>query len=232
LLGALAEQIRGDSPDSFARAYDDVLRRLVAAGSDLSVCNDVVSALRARIVRCISDPQRRNQAEDYFHEARIMTTNAVEGVQVRRRMRAWIDARALMQAGAAIMATRSIDELARAVHDHLPKAGIPRCFVARLHGGPTGTELARLVVAEKPDARKSDPTTSATYPAADILRQAVLPGTDERAFAVFPTTIGSKDRGLVILELGAVEGYGHETMRQVFTTALGRMDLSPIDPAH
>jgi DNA-binding LacI/PurR family transcriptional regulator len=231
LLGALADQVRGDSPDSFARAYDDVLRRLVAAGSDLGVCNDVISALRARIVRCISDPTRRTQVEDYFHEARIMTTNAVEGVQVRRRMRAWMDARALMQAGAAIMATRNIDELARAVHEHLPKAGITRCFVVRLQGGPTGSELARLVVAEKPDARKSDPTLSATYPAVDIFRQAVLPGTDERAFAVFPTTIGNKDRGVVALELGAVEGYGHETMRQVFTAALSRMDLSRADPA-
>ena len=46
LLSAVAEQVRGDSPDAFTRVYDDVLRRLVAAGSDLSVCNDLLSALR------------------------------------------------------------------------------------------------------------------------------------------------------------------------------------------
>ncbi len=231
LLGAVAEQVRGDSPDSFTRAYDDLLRRLVAAGSDLSVCNDLVTVLRARIVRCISDPKKRTQAEDFFHEARVMTTNAVEGLQVGRRMRAWSDARAMMQAGAAIGSTRTLEELARAVHEYLPAAGIPRAFIVRFSRDPSGEEVARLVLAENPDARKWDPAMNATYPSVDVLRQAVLPGIDEHAFAVFPTMFGNKERAVVILELGAVEGYAYETMRQVFTASLARIDLTPMDPA-
>jgi DNA-binding LacI/PurR family transcriptional regulator len=231
MLTAAAEQVRGDSTDSFTRVYSDILRRLVAAGSDLAVCNDVVSALRSRIVRCIGDPRRRTQAEDFFHEARIMTTNAVEGFQVGRRMRAWSDARVMMQAGAAIGSTRTMEELARAVHENLPAAGIPRCFILRFFRGPGGDELARVVLAEKPDLRKSDPVLSATYSSVDVLRQAVLPGINEHAFAVFPTTFGNQERGVVVLEIGAVEGYAYETMRQVFTAALARMDVAPIDQA-
>jgi sigma-B regulation protein RsbU (phosphoserine phosphatase) len=230
LLNAVGEQVRGDSPDAFVRAYDDLLRRLVAAGSDLSVCNDVISALRVRLVRCISDPKARTQAEDFFHEARIMTTNALEGVQVGRRLRAWSDARALMLAGAAIVSSRDMGELARAVRDHLPGAGIHRCFIVRFEAGPGGHEVARVVLIEKPDVRKSDPTMSATYLGVDVLAQVVLPGTDEHAFAVFPTMFGGKERGVVVLELGAVEGYGYETMRQVFTAALARMDGARPDP--
>ena len=103
LLNAFAEQMRGDSPDAFVRAYDDLLRRLVLAAVDLSVCHQVVSALRARVVRCIAgDPQRRGQAEDLFHEVRAMTANVVDRVQAKERMHAWRSARALGRASAAI----------------------------------------------------------------------------------------------------------------------------------
>jgi hypothetical protein len=230
LLSAVAEQIRGDSPDAFTRVYDDVLRRLVAAGSDLAVCNDLLSALRNRVVRCISDPRKRLGAEDFFHEARIMTTNAVEGVQVSRRMRAWSDARAMMQAGGAIGSTRTMEELLRAVHVNLPLAGILRCFVVRFQRDASGAETANLVLVENPDARKWDPTVTASHAPSDVLRQAVLTGIDEHAYAVFPMTFGNKERALVVLELGSVEGYAYETMRQVFTAALARIDLLPADP--
>jgi hypothetical protein len=44
-------------------------------------------------------------------------------------------------------------------------------------------------------------------------------------------TFGNKERGLVVLERGAVGGYAHETMGQVFTSALARMNAGTGDPA-
>ncbi len=224
LLNAIADQVRGDSSDTFVRAYDDLLRRMVTSGRNPAVCSDVLSALRSRIVRCIGDSKRRMLAEDIFHEARIMTTSAIEGVQVARRIRAWNDARALMQAGAAIVSARTRDELARAVHDHLPRAGVPRCFIIQFQPAKDGAQLGRVVLAERPDARKSDPIMTASYPVTDILRLAVLPGTDEHAFAVFPLEFADGREGLLVLELGTLEGYAYETLRQVFAAALGRIE--------
>ena len=159
-----------------------------------------------------------------------MTTNAVEGVQVSRRMRAWNDARAMMQAGGASGSTRTMAELVGAVHENLPAAGIPRCFIVRFSRDVSGDEVAHVVLVENPDARKWDPTMTATHAPSDVLRQAVLTGIDEHAFAVFPMSFGNKERAVVVLELGSVEGYAYETMRQVFTAALARIDLLPVDP--
>jgi DNA-binding LacI/PurR family transcriptional regulator len=223
LLNAVAEQVRGDSPDAFSRAYDDLLRRLILAGSNISACNDVLSALRPRVIRAISDPRARIRAEDFFHEARIKTCNALEGVQAATRTRAWNDALAMMNAGAAIMACTTIAELARAVHEHLPAAGIPRCFLARLHQRPGAPPLARVVVAERPGVRKSDTTLSASYPLNDVLRRVVLSDTDKQAFVVFPATFADGDRAILVLELGPIEAYGYEALRIVFTSALSRL---------
>jgi DNA-binding LacI/PurR family transcriptional regulator len=230
LLNALAEQVRGDAPDAFARTYDDILRRLVTAGSDLSICNDVLSALRSRIVRCSGDLNQRTQIENVFHEARIMTTLAIEGVQVGRRLRAWVDARGLMEAGASILSARTLEELGRAVKANLAPAGIPRCFVARLRPDARHGMQGRIVLAERPDARKSDTTVTAPYAANELLRQTVLQGTDERAYAVFPTQLAGGDRGIVVLEFGTIEGYGYETLRRIFNSSLARMLDDRVDP--
>jgi sigma-B regulation protein RsbU (phosphoserine phosphatase) len=223
LLAAAAEQIRGDSDDAFLRAYDDVLRRLVAADVDVALCNDVLSALRTRVVRAVGDAGARTKAEDFFHEARIMTSNAIEAVQVSKRMRAWNEARTLMDAGAAIVSARDLAELGQAAHTHLPRAGVARSFIIRISGEPADKAIAQVVVAERPDARKSDAVLSTRYPAVDVLRQVVLQGTDEYSFAVFPTRFGNGDQGLIVLEFGAVEGYGYETLRQVIASALSRI---------
>jgi len=218
LLNAAAEQIRGDSPDSFIRAYDEVLRRLVSAGGDPAVCTEVVSAMRGRVVRCIGDLKQRTTAEDMFHEARIMTTSAVERLHVTREMKVWSDARGLMDAGSAIMAARDMNELSRAVHDQLPRTGIARCFILRFSGGG-----AQVLLAEKPDARRSDPTLTTMYPANDVLRHAVLTGTDEHAFAVFPMKASDGYAALVLELSGAFEGHAYEMLRQIFATTLARM---------
>jgi phosphoserine phosphatase RsbU/P len=223
LLGAFAEEIRGESPDAFVRAYDDFLRRLASNGGDSSVSNDVVSALRARVLGCLAgDSQRHGQAEDLFHRVRIMTAQVTDRMQARLRMRAWTSARALGRAAAAIASGRGLDDLARAVAENLPPLGIARCFAAEYAGGTSEARVARLLLVEKPGGSNSDWTRSATFPAVDILRRAVLPTAGGHAFAVLPITHRDKELGILVLELGAAEGYLYETLREVFTAVLSR----------
>jgi sigma-B regulation protein RsbU (phosphoserine phosphatase) len=223
LLNAFAEQMRGDSPDAFVRAYDDLLRRLVLAGSDLSVCHQVVSALRSRVVRCIAgDAQRRGQAEDLFHEARAMTANVVDRVQAKERMHAWRSARALGRASAAIASGGGLAELARAVSDNLPELGIARCFLAEYCGGPGEGRMAQLVLVQRPGAAAAVPTPSDPCLASEIIRKHVLPHMGEQALCVLPITMSEEELGFVVLELGAVDRYLYETLRDVFTAVLAR----------
>lgn len=223
LLDAAADQIRGNRPDGFIRAYDDVLNRAIEAGDDLSVSDDVLSALRAGVLRCIGDPKQRMQTEDLFHEARIMTTHAVERLYVARRFRAWNEARALMQAGASILSAGDLHDLSRAVRECLPRAGIQRTFVARLGESADGESIARIVLAESPDMESSDGTLSMSRPTTDILRAALLQGNDNHAFAVFPAAFAEGQKVVVALELGAGEGFGYEVLRQIFTSLVSRM---------
>jgi DNA-binding LacI/PurR family transcriptional regulator len=226
LLTAAAEQIRGDSSHAFLRTYDEFVRRSLLAGVRTAVCSDVLTALRGRLVRCIGDPARRAEAEAMFDEARIIMMNAVEGIQVEARVRLENSTRSVTRAGAAMLAARDIGELARVVHDHVPKLGVPRCFVMHVVDDPQGLK-ARIVIAEKPDARKSDTSAWTECPAVDIFRRVVLSEGEQRAFAVFPTLFADQHRGLVVLEIGSLEECACETLRQLLSASLRRMGPGP-----
>jgi DNA-binding LacI/PurR family transcriptional regulator len=226
LLTAAAEQIRGDSPHEFLRTYDEIVRRAVLAGVRTVVCSDVLTTLRGHLLRCIGDSAKHAEAETMFDEARIILMNALEGIHVEARVRRENGTRFVTRAGAAMLAARDIGELARVVHDHLPKLGIPRCFVMHVVDGPQGLK-ARVVIAEKPDARKSDPVAWSEFPAVDIFRRVVLPEGEQRAFAVFPALFADEHRGLVVLEIGALEDFACETLRQLLSASLRRMAPGP-----
>jgi DNA-binding LacI/PurR family transcriptional regulator len=221
LLNAFVEQTRGDSNDAFSVSFDDMLRRLSTSDSDLSVCIDVLAAFRARVVPCLArDLNRMVRAEDLLHEAGATTAEVMDRVQAMRRVRAEKRARSLGRAAAAIASAHDLDDLSRAVDQHLPALGIPRCYVATYHGSPGEERMARIALVHTPAAPHTDAPSWQLHPAVDILRHHVLPTTGEHALAVLPTVFRGEDLGILILELEAVDGYLYETLRDVFTAAL------------
>jgi DNA-binding LacI/PurR family transcriptional regulator len=75
-------------------------------------------------------------------------------VECHRRIRTENRARSLGRASAAIASAHDLDELSRAVADHLPALGIARCYVATFDRGSGDARLARLALVQTLSARK------------------------------------------------------------------------------
>jgi hypothetical protein len=75
---------------------------------------------------------------------------------------------------------------------------------------------------QRPGAAPADPTPTAACLASEIIRKHVLPQMGEQALCVLPITLGDEELGFVVLELGAVDRYLYETLRDVFTAVLAR----------
>jgi len=159
-------------------------------------------------------------AADVGWEDRLLDALVTEiRAQAWRRMRAEKRARALGRASAAIASAHDLDELTRAVAEHLPALGIARCYVATFDGGSGDARLARLALVHTPDARPEAPSWQLDS-AVEILRHHVLPSIGEHALAVLPTVFKNEELGFLVLELEAHDGYLYETLRDVFTAAL------------
>jgi DNA-binding LacI/PurR family transcriptional regulator len=221
LLNSFVEQVRGELEDAFSYSYDDFLREMVASESDLSVCNEVLSALRAHVVpTLVANTNRMVRAEDLLHEARKATAEVMARVEARRRVHAEKCARSLGRAAAAIASAHDLDGLSRAVEQHLPALGIPRCYVATYDGSRGEERMARIALAHTPDRPRKDGPSQQPHLAADIVRHHVLPTAGERPLVVLPTVFRGEELGILILELEAADGYLYETLREAFTAAV------------
>jgi DNA-binding LacI/PurR family transcriptional regulator len=149
-------------------------------------------------------------------------TRGVESalVECHRRIRTENRARSLGRASAAIASAHDLDELSRAVAEHLPALGIARCYVATFDRGSGDARLARLALVHAPDAQRSEAPSWQLQSAVEILRHHVLPNIGEHALAVLPTVFKNEELGFLVLELEALDGYLYETLRDVFTAAL------------
>lgn len=125
LLSALVADLRNPEQGSFVAAFDTVLERLLARGVDLNLCDDVLGALRAKVVPVLrSDRARSERAEDLFHVCRLATSHAIQRGLLRERLRLGRWSRALNATCTALASSADGGELAARAVERLPELGI------------------------------------------------------------------------------------------------------------
>ncbi len=215
----------------FVETYDDLLRRLVAAGIDPAICYDVVATLRRNLLRCVgTDRRERALTEGLLEQIGELTGAVMERVQAWQRIDAQRRARTLGHAGAAMTAIFEHGDLARALGEHLPALGIESCYLAVLDppvrdavvpvGHARPRRNARLVLAYDAASRVARRLEGHTYRADEILPYAVMSGGREVAYAVAEIGARSGEQALLIVDLGLAEGHAYEALRHLFGAAL------------
>lgn len=217
LLNAFAAQLRGDSTDSFAVALDDVLHRVQQSGGDVTVCHDVISAMRRQMLGCLSvESDRRSRAEDMFQEVRSMTGDSIARAQARERLRVERWARTLSETGAGLLATFDIEHLGQAVERGFPKLGIG-CAALVLYDVHPGQ--ARLAFAYE-SGRLLDVPPDRRQFSAEIVVPQELRRREHGSYAVLPLFFKQERLGYLLVELGIEEGFAYEALRELFSAAI------------
>jgi hypothetical protein len=218
----------------FVETYDDILRRLIEAGIDPSICYDVVATLRRHLLRCVgADRRERALTEGLLEQIGELTGTAMERVQAWKRIDAQRRARALGRAGAAMTEVLDHGDVARAVSEHLSALGVVRCYLAILDppdapdpgaAAPASPSragrTARLVLAYDAEAGGARRPTALSYRAEEILPYAVMPAGREVAYAVAELGSREGERALLIVDLGQPEGHVYEALRHLFGAVL------------
>ncbi len=99
----------------------------------------MISALRKLLLPALpSEPLRWVQAEDLWHEARILIADLAERAQAQHRLHTERLAHALTVSGATLLATQQVAALTGAVGTQLPRLGIPGAWMTLTdRGRPT-----------------------------------------------------------------------------------------------
>jgi len=225
LLDAFEAELRGAGAGLFTSTLDRLLGRVVAAGDDVAAWQGMISALRKLLLPALpSEPLRWVQAEDLWHEARILIGDLAERAQAQHRLHTERLAHALTVSGATLLATQQVAALTGAVERQLPHLGIPGTWMALYEEATadTATDTARVVLAHdvERDPGNAEPRPGATMTPAALMPAVVDPLGRRCSLIIEPLYFHDRALGSLLLEMGPREGIVYESLAEQVSSAL------------
>ncbi len=226
LLDAFEAELRGAGAGLFASTLNRLLAVVVGSGDDVSAWQRMISALRKLLLPALpTEPLRWVQAEDLWHEARILIAELAERAQAQHRLHTERLAHALTVSGAALLATQQVAALTAAVGTQLPRLGIPGAWMALTdRGSESASATAQLEVVLAHDIERA-PGGSEPAPGTKLSPAALLPAVIEplgrrASVIVEPLYFHDRTLGCLLMEMGPREGIVYESLAEQVSSAL------------
>ncbi|HXU05305.1 MAG TPA: SpoIIE family protein phosphatase, partial [Polyangia bacterium] len=225
LVDAFEAELRGAGAGLFASTLDRLLTSVALAGDDVAAFQSAISALRKLLLPALPNEHLRwVQAEDLWHEARILIGDLAERAQAQHRLHNERLANALTESGATLLATQQVTALTGAIAHQLPRLAIPSAWMALYEdAGPVTAESpARVVLTYDAEPTLSKPAATAlpSMPGVEQL-PALFEKLDRRAsIIVEPLFFHERPLGILMLEMGPREGMVYESLAEQISSAL------------
>src|SRR6185436_6317370 len=162
-----------------------------------------------------------DRAETMFQEVRLITGEAMERLQARRRAKAERIACVFAATSCELAAVTSVSELNSIVGRRFPELGIPSCYISLFEELPDASRPARLLVAHDPDNSHLDSLPS-TFPAAELAPEPWLNADRSRAYIVMLVHFDGKPLGFMTASLEA-SPYVYDTLGDMVGMAVDRI---------
>jgi DNA-binding LacI/PurR family transcriptional regulator len=192
LLDALIGDLRMAGSTSFLRAFEQILHKLARDPIDVSVLQDVLTALRRQSLPCVASvPGARDKLEDALHDARVLASVFSEEAG-ERRARIMRERHRTFERGLRSVLFSDTARRSAVAAESLPAFGVEACVVAAI---------------TRPDAFGNDAQLLLGFGARDRIvgeaatRLAALPahpvfGTTSRTQVALPLTAGGRAVGM------------------------------------
>jgi sigma-B regulation protein RsbU (phosphoserine phosphatase) len=231
LVDAFEAELRGAGAGLFASTLDRLLGSVALAGDDVGAFQAVISALRRLLLPALPGEHLRwVQAEDLWHEARVLIGEQAERAQAQHRLHSERLANALTESGATLLATQQVSALTGAIEHQLPRLAIPSAWMALYEDAalPTADSPTRLVVAYDAEpaldrtapASVAPPLAGTAMPAVELLPSLFAKLARRASIVVEPLFFHERPLGCLLAEMGPREGMVYESLAEQISSAL------------
>ena len=219
LLDALIAELRG-APSGFAERVDTLLQDVTDAGGSSSAWRPVLSALHRELLPCLAgDPAMSSRADDLLQEAQLMVGDAVDHAQAQNRLVVLRRTRTLSEAAETMSAAFDLESLGAALRKCLPMLGVPSAYLVL--NDEASPHSVRVAFAHDPgrdpetlEGLRDDTVEGAFAP------EGLLPVDRNYAVVVQPLFFKDDLFGHAIFEMGPLDGFTYEALREQISGAL------------
>lgn len=220
LLNALVADLRSTEPGAFVTSFDTLLERLLTRNVDLNLCDEVLGALRSKVVPLLrSDRARSERAEDLFHICRLATSQAIQRGLMRERLYLGRWSLALNATCMAIAASSERAELEARMLERLPKLGI-RKFVVVVY---EAAGSARVLCGYEGAGAKLGASPSFDR---GLLLPNVPTTLDDGSLVVLPLLSRDRNLGHLLLDLDLRQAFAYGALAEAVSVGLNAIQLA------
>ncbi len=221
LCDTFALELAGIAPGHFLATLEEGISQTVDVPADISVYQDVISAMRQTILPLLSTRQHIVLATNLWGQARVLIGETALRMQAQRRLQADQQARLLREIGQELITTFDLDGLKKLLVQELPKLGIEGCWLVRYdpskHMPP---EQAYMVTGFENDQGMTLPPGGQAFAAHRLAADWLHWHQQPRNVIIEPLYFREQQLGFVIFEPGPRDGSMYEVLRGYLTTAL------------
>jgi phosphoserine phosphatase RsbU/P len=223
LLNALVSDLRSPEPGGFVSSFDALLERLLARNVDLNLCDEVLGALRGKVVPLLrSDRARSERAEDLFHICRLATSQAIQRGLMRERLYLGRWSLALNATCTALASSADHAELERRTLDRLPKLGV-RKFMVVVYDATADAGTARVLCGY--DASGTRLVAGQNFDRS-LLLPSGLSTLEGGSFVVLPLICRDRNMGHVLLDLDLRQAFAYGAIAEAVSVGLHAVHLA------
>lgn len=209
LLNAFAADMRGESLGAFSLYVEECGQKLLASGTDVEVCHEVIDVLRRQLTITLrGEPIRRDRAEEMFYSAHVALSDITQRNLNREKFRLGRWVRDMSYVCNRISSSFDLAKLREIVRDHLPRVGLKN-FYAVTYPEDRGTGAAEFLVGMDRGREIILPSDG------EFKASALLPGHlmeslgTGRAFAVLPLYWNHLGLGHILIELDLYHSFSY-----------------------
>lgn len=213
------------SIQDFRKELETVFSRLPGLAYNIEMADGVLAALEEGLCAQAPDEQSRRHLHDLVQLAHAAASDRIERFLVREKQQAAYVNRLLHDLNQALATALSVADLVEVLARHLPRLGVPSCYLSLYDdpqeiGGP-----ATLVLAYAGHRRCELPPQGRRFSAKQLVPDNFPVAAEPSVLVVLPLFHRHEQMGMAVMEVGPRYGGLYEAMRDQISGALKRIQL-------
>jgi PAS domain S-box-containing protein len=220
LLAAILTELEDESPGDFLPTLDMILRQVMAAGGQVMVWQNVISAMRRCVVPYLGCNEVLQRADDLWLQAQVMIGEIARRAQGYQAWQAGEQADILNQIETALITTFDVEGLMHILAQELPRLGIPGCYLSLYEDPQRPTDRSRLILAYDERGRLDPEAGTEVFPSPWLAPAGLLPQERRYSYVVEPLYFHGEQLGFAMFEQGSRQGMMYSVLRELISSAL------------
>lgn len=234
ILDSFYQELLESKKGKFVKTLNSIIYRTMDLNSNISIWHKMLSEFRCQTMSCISDRRLLTNAEDIWHQARIMISDIAQRIVTIRGFSHRNEELTMRTLTMQLNTIISIEELLNVIAERLPKIGIESAFISLYNDVKIPGDSSRLILAFSEDGRIELDNGGTVFPSKDIVPKGILPDEKRFIYIVESFFYAQHQLGFGLFHLGPRSGVIYESIRENISSSLrGSLLLKQVqDLAH